>query len=75
MKRRIIPSQTKRSRGRPKLKLADTKLKCACGGVSGTTICKYAVVCAQSHLCKRECLANPNCSAVYVDEDKEGMML
>ena len=75
MKRRVIPSRTKRSHGRPKLKLAETKLKCACGGVSGTIICRMAVVCDQCHLCKRGCLANPNCSAVYVDEDEEGMTL
>ena len=50
-------------------------MKCACGGASGSTICKYPVVCVQCHLCKRGCLANPNCSTVYADENKEGMTL
>lgn len=61
----------KRRRGQPKLDILERALQCPCRGASGTSTCKYSVICDNFNMCKRGCLTNKTCNKTYPDEVRE----
>ena len=74
MKRTSI-TKSKRKRGRPKLLLSRTTLRCTCGGKTGVTVCKMPVHCNKCNLCFKGCRANLDCDALYIQEPVTEMNL